>query len=159
MTFKEIKPNYPVYALYRGDEPRVVQGKIINVSMPHVEPVMGINKTAQMVVDVTAEIDGKTSSYSIPESLSVTYAGTDLVLSTDREGIIREVEGMKAQSEEILASVDKHKKILDGCNVILTEWNPAYKEKRETEERFNKIETSIGRLSELVSGFIEEFKK
>lgn len=159
MTFKDLKPNYPVYALHKGGGLTALQGKVINVSLPHVEPSVGLSSAAQMVVDVTADIDGKTATYTINESSGVTYAGTDLVLSVDREGIIREVEGLKAQSEEVIASVDRHRKTLEDCTKILTEWNPAYKEKRETEERFNKIETSIGRLSELVSGFIEEFKK
>nr|DAH23874.1 MAG TPA: hypothetical protein [Bacteriophage sp.] len=36
-----------------------------------------------MVIDVTIESNGKTATYTIPENLSVTYAG-DIVLSTDK---------------------------------------------------------------------------
>ena len=35
-----------------------------------------------MVVDVTIELNSKTATYTIPENLSITYAG-DIVLSTD----------------------------------------------------------------------------
>ena len=40
-----------------------------------------------MVIDVTIESNGKTATYTIPENLSVTYAG-DIVLSTDKQGLI-----------------------------------------------------------------------
>lgn len=48
-----------------------------------------------MMVDVTIEVEGRTAVYTIPENLVVTYA-SNIVLSTDREGIAREVETAKA---------------------------------------------------------------
>jgi hypothetical protein len=59
-----------------------------------------------MVIDVTIESNGKTATYTIPENLSVTYAG-DIVLATDKQGLIAEVESMKNTAEKILESVPK----------------------------------------------------
>lgn len=102
MLFKDTKQGYPVYLLDR-ENVRAYSGKVVSVSVPRLQqppigtmPQLGI--TNQMVVDVTIESDGATRTYSIPESSCLTYAGT-LVLSTDREGIIREVEAIKSQSE------------------------------------------------------------
>ena len=41
---------------------------------------------------------------------------------------------------------------------ILTEWNPQFKEKKETEERFAKLETSMTDLKSMLSGLIKELK-
>ena len=41
---------------------------------------------------------------------------------------------------------------------ILADLNPVYKEKQETEKRFNAIENSIRRMEEMMSNFIKEFK-
>lgn len=158
MLFKDLKPNYPVYALQQGDTIKAVQGKVINVSNPHIEPSAQVGKMAQMVVDVTIDLGGKTSTFSIPETLSVTYAA-NLVLSVDRDGILREVEALKSQKEEVLKNVPRDQKIVQECTEILAEWNPVFKEKKETEERFCKLENSLEKLTGLVSGFIEEFKK
>lgn len=57
---------------------------------------------SQMVVDVTIEANSKTATYSIPENLSVTYAG-DVVLSTDKQGLMAEVEQMKNTAEKYLS--------------------------------------------------------
>ena len=100
MAFKDVKQNYSVYILNKQDI-TITDGKVISVGFPHldlsIKPAMG---QSQMVVDVTIEANSKTATYSIPENLSVTYAG-DVVLSTDKQGLMAEVEQMKNTAEQI----------------------------------------------------------
>lgn len=111
-----------------------------------------------MVVDVTIEHNGKSQTYTTPDSLSVTYAGNDIVIATERDGILKEVEALKVQNEDELNKVEQRKKIVSECNRILMDWNPLLKEKQETEERFTKIESSMSELKNMLSGFINEMK-
>ena len=156
MAFKDVKQNYSVYILNKQDI-TIIDGKVISVGFPHLDlstkPAMG---QSQMVVDVTIESNGKTATYTIPENLSVTYAG-DIVLSTDKQGLIVEVESMKNTAEKILESVPKQKEVVDKTTVLLSELNPIYKEKKETEQRFSKIEESISRMESTVNNFINSF--
>lgn len=167
MMFKDIKQNYPVF-IFNKQDLSVVQGKVVSTTFPHVD--MGnaqkVTPTAlsptnplgtQMVVDVTIEAGGKTATYTIPESLSVTYAG-NIVLSTDRDGIAREVEALKSSAEQVLLSVEKQKEIVEKTTALLAELNPVYKEKKENEERFTKIESSVAEMKTMLSNFIKEFK-
>lgn len=162
MLFKDLKPGYPVYLLRKGDEIKALQGKTIKVSDPYFPPVqigqMPSMSTAQRVVDVTLEADGVTNTYSIPETLSLTYAN-NLVLSTDRDGILRDVEAMKGQSEEVVRSVERHRTIIEGCEKILEEWNPAFAEKKEQDKRISGIENEVKGMKKMLSDFINEFKK
>lgn len=48
----------------------------------------------------------------------MTYAA-NIVLSTDKDGIVREVEAMKSASEEALAKVEQHKATLTKCSELL----------------------------------------
>lgn len=162
MQFKDIKQNYPVY-IFNKQDLSFIQGKAIQVSFPRVEMNQKTGKT-EMVVDITIEMNGKTASYVIPENLSVTYAG-NLILSTDKTGLANEIEAMKTTAEQILASVDHQKEILDKSSSILAQLNPIYKEKQEAEQRFGKIESSIERMEELmkkqqdmIEGFIKKFE-
>lgn len=164
MLFKDMKPGYPVYILQKGDTLKAVQGKTIKVSDPYFPPAPigqipspSLN-TSQRFVDVTLESEGITNTYSIPETLSVSYAN-NLVLSTDKEGILRDVEAMKSQSEEVVRSVEKHQAIISGCEKILEEWNPAFAEKREQDKRISGLETEVKGLSKMLADFISEFKK
>lgn len=112
----------------------------------------------QMVVDITIEEGGASKTYTTPDSLSVTYAGNELVIATEREGILKEVESIKAQNEDELSKVSVRKNIVSECETILAEWNPQFKERRETEERFTKIETSMTDLKGMLSDLIKELK-
>nr|DAM87845.1 MAG TPA: ATP synthase subunit alpha [Caudoviricetes sp.] len=162
MLFKELKQNYPVYIL---DKQAVTftQGKVISVSLPRMGvgngtmPMMPTSSPTAMLVDVTIEADGRTATYSIPENLAVTYAGST-VLSTDREGISREIEAMRATAEQVLSSVDRQKEILDKTQSLLAELNPAYKEKKETDERFNRIEGDVSEMKSMVRDLLNKLK-
>ena len=75
----------------------------------------------------------------MPEDSCVVYAN-NLVISTHQQGLTTEVEKMKEEAERILASVDRQKKIISVADDLLAQLNPTLKEKRETEQRFHKIE-------------------
>lgn len=152
MLFKDVKQNYPVYILDK-QELIISQGKVQSVGFPRMDIMSKVPNGTQTVVDITIDNNGKTATYTIPENLSITYAG-NIVLSTDKEGLVHEVEAMKNSAEQILASVDKQKSILEKANTLLSDLNPVYREKKETDLRFSKIESSIGELKEMFSKFL-----
>ena len=135
----------------------ISDNKVISVGFPHMDmnnkPQLG---QSQMVVDVTIESEGKTATYTIPENLSVTYAG-DIVLSTDKQGLLCEIEAMKNSAEKVLESVPRQREIIDKATTLLADLNPIYKEKKQNEERFNKMENSINKLEQTVTNFINSF--
>ncbi len=97
MAFKDVKQNYSVYILNKQDM-TITDGKVVSVGFPH----MDLNQKqtigqSQMVVDITIESSNKTATYTIPENLSITYAG-DIVLSTDKVCLAREVESNENNS-------------------------------------------------------------
>lgn len=155
LQFKDVKQNYPVFILNKR-ELTVTQGKVTAAAFPRLD--LNPQKTAanqtQMVVDITIEVNGKTATYTIPEQLSVTYAG-DIVLSTENTGLISEVEAMKTSAEQVLASVDHQKEVLEKSSALLAELNPIYREKQETEKRFSAIEETVTG----VKGSVDELKK
>ncbi len=158
MLFKDLKIGYQVYILHKGEDIKVSVGKVIAVSPPRFPQTQGNFQAMQMVVDVTIEENGESRTYTTPDSLSVTYAGNELVIATEREGILREIETIKAHNEEELSKVANRRALVAKCERILTEWNPMFKEKRENEERFAKLETSMTDLKSMLSGLIKELK-
>ena len=156
MLFKDLKIGYPVYIFHKEGEKRITQGKVTAIS-PSRLPQTPSLQTMQMVVDVTIDDGGSSRTYAIPDNTSVTYTN-GLVLSTDREGVIREVEILRNQCAEELAKIEDYRKSVSECEKILAEWNPAFREKRETEERFSKLETSMSDLKSMMSGLIKELR-
>lgn len=157
MQFKELKQNYPVYMLDKGSM-ELTQGKAVSVSFPRVDAGNAAAGRAQLVVDVAIEAGGKTATYTIPESLSVTYAG-DIVLSTDRDGLAREVEAMKAGAEQALASMDRHRRVVERSSALLSELSPAYRDRAEADERFGRLEKSVSEMGATLERFMEEVRR
>lgn len=156
MYFKDLKQNYPVYILDKQTL-TLTQGKAVAVGFPRMEMNPAAGKSG-MVVDVSIVADGKTANYVIPENLSVTYAG-NLVLSVDRQGLAGEVESMKVTAEQAIASVEQQKQILEKSTTLLAELNPTFREKQETEQRFSKIESSMGELKDMLSRLLNSGNK
>lgn len=159
MIFKDIKQNYPVYILDK-QEVTLTQGKVTSVSFPHVDtnmPSYNSVSNLQMVVDVTIEANGKAATYTIPESLSITYAG-NLILSTDKQSLINEVEALKNGAEQVLASVEHNKTIVEKASALLSEMDPVYKEKQETEKRLTKMEGDVSEINKMLSELSRQLK-
>lgn len=145
MTFKELKQGYPVYILDK-EKLTVKQGKVVNASFPRID-----NQPTgrQMVVDITLEQNGKNAVYTMPEDAAVVYAN-NLVLSTEQHCLAVEVEKMKADAERVLATVETQKEIIEVADDLLAQLNPSFKEKKETEQRFEKIESRLDKLIQLM---------
>lgn len=147
MDFKDIKKGYTVYILRKcEDGVKAGEGKVVDVYGPHMPPpdmtsgmATSLTQMQQKVVDVTVEENGQKVQYRIPENVSVTSAG-DIILSTDREGIIREAQAMMAHSDDVIKSVPHHEKIKKECAAILETWDQSYKERRDNEKRFSGME-------------------
>lgn len=154
MTFKELQKNHPVYVLDKS-KVEVKQGKVIQTA-PHMNTgISTISGNGQPMRDVTIEVDGKQTIYTIPEQLTVTYAG-DLVLATDKQSLSPEVERMKNEADAVLASVDRMKEIKGKSEELLAALNPAVKEKQETERRFKSIEGDISGIKGMVKQLLEK---
>lgn len=155
MTFKEIKQGYPVYILDKA-QLTTRQGKV-TATTQHLGTGIGTFTQAQgqLMVDVTIEDGGKATIYTIPENLSVTFAG-DTVLSTSQQGLSSEVERMKGEAERVLASVERQKTVIERSGELLAQLNPQYREKQETEKRFHSIEGEIGSVKSMVQKLLDK---
>ena len=142
MLLKDCQKGYPIFLLNRNDIV-VSQGKIVDVSRPHFD---NRNPTStSMVIDVTVEIDGKQTSFVMPESANVAYTD-NLVISCDRTDIMREVEAICNRNEEELKQTSVREQTVKKCKTIIEEWNPAIRQQRETDERMSKMEKEMGQM-------------
>lgn len=147
MQFKELQRGHKVFFLEKEPELKASCGKVINVTPPHFETNPSFSKPTAMVVDITIEKDGKVTTYTMNESSSVAYPNESTIITTDKAGVIREVENIKDQSVQILASVPKAEKQKNDADKILDEWNPEFHEKKENELRFKGIEKQVNNLN------------
>ena len=140
MTFKDLKSGYPIFLLDRTAL-RYEQGKVMAVGMPHADLQAG--NFGKMLVDVTIQTDGKQNTYSVSDTERTAYTGS-LLITCDKECVVNEVRAINAQAEETLAKVETARRTAVDCKALLEELDATYKDKQETERRFQKLEERFG---------------
>ena len=87
-----------------------------------------------LVLDITAEIDGKATSFQkLPANSEIADFGNNVVIAVSKEAMNSEVMSMKQRSVDILNSIEQHRSIIDGCDEILQVLNPEIAEKQRQE--------------------------
>lgn len=148
--FKDMAAGATVHALVKGEELRYVTGTLVSIGQPRVEmpnPIQGIGQGYKQVVDVTFAVDGKnyTEAVEVTACMFPTnkLGGVSLV-ATDTEPIVRELRATEKLDADYLkqteSEIPKREKRIEACKQLIAELDTDYKEKRETEDRFIRIE-------------------
>lgn len=153
MLFRDAKAGYPAYIFDRKTV-TIKVGKVTNTPMPHFDARM----SGRMVVDLNVDVDGRVMPFVLDECSEVGYA-EDLVVSVGKEAILREVERVKAQSEDALKMVDYHRDAVGKCDGLLKELSDTYRERTENSKRMEALEDKVDKLTDAFSGFIERIEK
>jgi hypothetical protein len=151
MSFHDLQKGHQVYVVDRSKEVSMMQGTVTAKGQPYLpqmqQPYGGIGS---MSVDVTVELCGRCTTYTVPDNADIAYTQNDVVVTPNKEMALREVESVRNRAQERLDCHDADVKIVSMCDDILSEWRPEVKEKRETEERFGRMEKQIGELTGLI---------
>lgn len=148
--FKDMAAGATVHALVKGEELRYVTGTVVSIGQPRVDmpnPIQGIGQGYKQVVDVTFAVDGKnyTEAVDVTACMFPTnkLGGVSLV-ATDTEPIVRELRATEKLDADYLkqteSEIPKREKRIEACKQLIAELDTDYKEKRETEDRFIRIE-------------------
>ena len=152
LLFKDLKNNCPVYILNKQDM-SLTTGIVTSVGFPRVPTTYKPGQNT-MVVDIAITADDKTATYEIPENLSVTYAN-NFVLTTEKVGLAPDIEAIKNTADQIIKSYDSQKERYDKACSLLMDVKPEYKEKKETEDRLNKMEGSITEIKSMMEKLMD----
>lgn len=158
MQFKDVKQGQPIFILDKS-EMKIIQGKVVN-NIYHVDSNNNFGsvftqQSNTMCRDITIESNGKSNIYVIPESLETTKAG-NIVLSTNSEALIKEVNNICDDAKEKLANREYYQMVVDKTPELLVTLNPALKKEQETETRLKAVEGSVQEVRDLVKTLVEK---
>ena len=133
-------------------------GKVTHISVP--VPKYGASSMYNdLVLDITAEIDGKATNFQkLPANSEIADFGNNVVIAVSKEAMNNEVMSMKQRSMDILNSIEQHRSIIDGCDEILQVLNPEIAEKQRQEQENKALREEINSLKEMFSEFMNQFK-
>lgn len=150
--FQGLSVGSPIYVLFK-QEPKVSVGEVSFIG--NASPIYNTASIMppKFTYDIKAVIEGKEYEFNkLPGEQSVFgYQNYNTIISDSREGIVKEVENIRDQSAKILDEVDNHKRLLQQCNVILTELNPQLKKEAEQAEEISRLKTGMAELQDGMS--------
>lgn len=142
--FKELKSGYPIY-LFDRVSLRYEQAKVMN-TYPNYQP----KTLGKLETNITIQTkDGKQNTYSVTDSDSTAYAGT-LLIATNKDAVVNEVNILKNNSEEALGKIDEHKRIVTECGKLLSELDTAFRDQQKTNERLDNLESKLDEIFKFV---------
>lgn len=155
--FSNLRTNSQIYILHRDAEPYIEIGQVVSVSQPRPRYQSNNFMSAQeQVVDVVVSISGNNITLqSLPANLDVADQGTlngSLFISTSRDAMNVEVNSMRQKSLDIINSVDRHKKIIQDCEVLLQRLNPEFAEQKQQKQEIDMLKSQ---MSEMMLGMKE----
>lgn len=154
MNFRDIRANNSIHLLDKVNM-QYEEVRAESVGVPHYPtPQIGQTSPTGQVMDITI----KGIPYVVQCDNNIAYSDK-VVFSVEKSLLLPEVKRLKAEAENIIASVDKAKEDVAKCDTLLCELDTSFKEKQETEKRIGAMETEIKSLSSIVRDFINEFKK
>ena len=129
--FSGLRQGSTLYILDKSTDPKVVTGYVQRINAPHpiyktYNPAVSFGTNMQTVVDIVVKIDNEEKEFVGVPSTGVIHSYGDYVLSETKENMIQEVDAMLQNSQNILDSIEQHKKNITACESILKQLTPVY---------------------------------
>lgn len=159
MAFQNLRNNHQIYILKKDVNPSLEIGKVVSISLPVPKYGNTTNMFNDLVLDITADINGSTTSFQkIPANREIADFGNNIVIACTKDAMNNELTSIKQRSMDIINSIDQHQSIIQGCDQILSELNPEIAEKQRQEQENKALREELNSLKEMFKEFIKETK-
>lgn len=155
--FQSLRPNSQVYIFYKGDNPRLEKGFVVNspIVRPKYTVPANFGQSSEKVVDLTIKIAGQNCNFSgLPAELDIadSYSnGESIVVSDNKEAMNAEILSLKQKSIDIVNSIEFHKSLITNCDTILTDLNPEFAEKKARDDEIKQLKDQMNDLTAQMS--------
>lgn len=154
MAFSNLRSGNQLYILHKDSVPTIEIGKVISISQ--VSPKYGNMYSPEMVVDISANVNGQPTNFQkLPALGDIADFGNNIVLSCNKDAMSSEVLSMKQRSVDLINSVELHQNIIKGCDEILIQLNPEIKEKQRQEEENKALRDELNQLKDMFKEFLK----
>ena len=150
MSFSNLRPGSPIYILNKEGVPTVEIGTIVSVSAPM--PQFGVPQAT--TVDLVVKVGDKTgpfpkvNAHADVEEYKNNGILTPYVLSTSKEGMNAEVNGLRERAIGVINSVDYNKQVIEACDGMLKKLNPEFAEQQRREKEIADLKNQMATQQE-----------
>lgn len=162
--FSNLRPNSQLYILHKDTTPYIEIGQVISVSQPIPRyQTNNFMSPQELVVDVVVNVNGNNITLQkLPANLDVADQGSingSLFISTSKEFMNNEVASLKQKSQEIIDSIDYHKKMIQDCDILLQRLNPEFAEQKQQKQEIDNLKAQVFEMMNGMKELMAQLKK
>lgn len=155
--FTNLSQNSILYILETKDEPKLISGTVLSVSVPRPQ-LATFGQTMDTVVDIAATVDGERREFKkVPCMSSIANFGADaFILADSKEAMTAHVNAALQTSKNIVNGYDRHKALIPKYESILEELNPTLKADKEKDRAIQDLKEQVFELKKLLTAMAEK---
>lgn len=144
--FSNLSQNSILYILDLKNSPKVLSGPVERVSVPRPK-YNTLNPNMEMIVDITATINGERREFKGVPNGSIANFGEDAFILAESKDVLNSyVNSMLQNSRNIVNSVDKHQKLITDYEEAIQELNPDIKASKENDKAIQSLQDQVETL-------------
>lgn len=146
--FSNLSQNSILYILDLKNNPKVLSGPVERVSMPRPK-YNTFNPNMEMVVDITATVNGEKREFKgVPNGSLANFGDDAFVLAENKDVLNSYVSAMLQNSRSVVNSVEKHQKLITDYEEALQELNPDIKASKENDKAIQSLQDQVNALQQ-----------
>ena len=149
-----------LYGLDTREDMKAFAAPITSVSLPRPKNLTTtFGQLPEMVVDIIVTINGEKREFKqIPAATSIANFGSDtFVLADSKEALNNHITAMLQNSKNIVANIDKHKRLIEQYENVYNELNPNFSNK-DNEAAVKSLQEQVTALQSQLSEAIDLIK-
>lgn len=154
--FSNLSPNSILYVLDVHSTPKILSGPVERISLPRPK-YNTFNPNMEMVVDLFATINGERREFKgVPNGSIANFGDSAFVLAESKEALNSYINAMLQNSQSIINSIDKHKKLIADYEEALQELNPSLKADKEKDKAIQSLQDQLSELKGMIAAMAKK---
>jgi hypothetical protein len=154
--FSNLSPNSVLYVLDVQSTPKILSGPVERISLPRPK-YNTFNPNMEMVVDLFATINGERREFKgVPNGSIANFGDNAFVLAESKEALNSYINAMLQNSQSIINSIDKHKKLIADYEEALQELNPSLKADKEKDKAIQSLQDQLSELKGMIAAMAKK---
>lgn len=161
--FQQLRQGSQFFILHKGGSYRLEVAQVTSVSQPQPKypnqsnPYMPM-PGQEMLVDV--QVKAAEGAYdlgglpAVADFVDLTASGKQMIVASNREAMLAQVENILANSRQIVESVEYHKGVQASCEAIVQQLNPDLAERKMQEQRIDQLTHQMDDLKNMFAKFM-----
>ena len=149
--FSNLSQNSILYILDLKGDTKVISGPVEKVSIPRPK-YNTFNPGMEMIVDITANINGERREFKgVPNNSIADFGEDTFVLAENKDALNAYINSMLQNSKNIVNSIEKHQTLITKYEEAIQELNPDIKANKEKDKAIQDLKGEIAELKQMIA--------